>query len=214
MADNYLEKRYEETLGSQRPKVKRIGHTVDELLTKNRSTRGYKKAYVVSRSELERIASVCTRIPSARNQQVLRMKLVTRDSGADKVLPLVKMGAALPELHLPFPGTEPEAFIIVCSIIEENPMVDIDLGIAAQSMLLKAVEMGLNGLIIAAFNRTKLQEALALPCQPLLVIAIGKGDEKTELVPIAEDESHAYYRKEGVHYVPKVRLADLLLDHA
>lgn len=214
MADNYLEKRYEETLGSQRPKVKRIGHTVDELLTKNRSTRGYKKAYVVSRAELERIASVCTRIPSARNQQVLRMKLVTRDSGADKVLPLVKMGAALPELHLPFPGTEPEAFIIVCSTIEENPMVDIDLGIAAQSMLLKAVEMGLNGLIIAAFNRTKLQEALALPCQPLLVIAIGKGDEKTELVPIAEDESHAYYRKEGVHYVPKVRLADLLLDHA
>ena len=98
MADNYLEKRYEETLGSQRPKVKRIGHTVDELLTKNRSTRGYKKAYVVSRAELERIASVCTRIPSARNQQVLRMKLVTRDSGADKVLPLVKMGAALPEL--------------------------------------------------------------------------------------------------------------------
>ena len=214
MADNYLEKRYEETLGSQRPKVKRIGHTVDELLTKNRSTRGYKKAYVVSRAELERIASVCTRIPSARNQQVLRMKLVTRDNGADKVLPLVKMGAALPELHLPFPGTEPEAFIIVCSTIEENPMVDIDLGIAAQSMLLKAVEMGLNGLIIAAFNRTKLQEALALPCQPLLVIAIGKGDEKTELVPIAEDESHAYYRKEGVHYVPKVRLADLLLDHA
>lgn len=214
MADNYLEKRYEETLGSQRPKVKRIGHTVDELLTKNRSTRGYKKAYVVSRAELERIASVCTRIPSARNQQVLRMKLVTRDSGADKVLPLVKMGAALPELHLPFPGTEPEAFIIVCSTIEENPMVDIDLGIAAQSMLLKAVEMGLNGLIIAAFNRTKLQEALALPCQPLLVIAIGKGDEKAELVPIAEDESHAYYRKEGVHYVPKVRLADLLLDHA
>lgn len=214
MADNYLEKRYEETLGSQRPKVKRIGHTVDELLTKNRSTRGYKKAYVVSRAELERIASVCTRIPSARNQQVLRMKLVTRDSGADKVLPLVKMGAALPELHLPFPGTEPEAFIIVCSTIEENPMVDIDLGIAAQSMLLKAVEMGLNGLIIAAFNRTKLQEALALPRQPLLVIAIGKGDEKTELVPIAEDESHAYYRKEGVHYVPKVRLADLLLDHA
>ncbi len=214
MADNYLEKRYEETLGSQRPKVKRIGHTVDELLTKNRSTRGYKKAYVVSRAELERIASVCTRIPSARNQQVLRMKLVTRDSGADKVLPLVKMGAALPELHLPFPGTEPEAFIIVCSTIEENPMVDIDLGIAAQSMLLKAVEMGLNGLIIAAFNRSKLQEALALPYQPLLVIAIGKGDEKTELVPIAEDESHAYYRKEGVHYVPKVRLADLLLDHA
>lgn len=205
MADNYLEKRYEETLGNGKIRVKKIGHTVDELLTKNRSTRGYKKAYKVSRSELERIAGVCTRIPSARNQQVLRMHLVTHDSGADLVLPLIKMGAALPELHLPFPGTEPEAFIVVCSTVAENPMVDIDLGIAAQSMLLKAVEMGLNGLIIAAFNRAKLQEALSLPYPPLLVLAIGKGDEHIELKPIGEGEGHAYYREGGVHYVPKVR---------
>ncbi len=205
MADNYLEKRYEETLGNGKIRVKKIGHTIDELLTKNRSTRGYKKAYKVSRSELERIAGVCTRIPSARNQQVLRMRLVTHDSGAALVLPLIKMGAALPELHLPFPGTEPEAFIVVCSTVAENPMVDIDLGIAAQSMLLKAVEMGLNGLIIAAFNRAKLQEALSLPYPPLLVLAIGKGDEHIELKPIDESESHAYYREGGVHYVPKVR---------
>ena len=211
MADNYLEKRYEETLGSGKIRVKKIGHIVDELLLKNRSTRGYKKAYRVSRAELERITAVCSRIPSARNQQVLRFRLVTHDSGADQVLPLVKMGAALPELHLPFPGTEPEAFIVVCSTIEENPMVDIDLGIAAQSMLLKAVEMGLNGLIIAAFNRTKLQEVLALPYPPLLVLAIGKSDERIELTPIGERESHAYYRKEGIHYVPKVRAGELII---
>ena len=211
MADNYLEKRYEETLGSGKIRVKKIGHTVDELLLKNRSTRGYKKAYRVSSAELERITAVCSRIPSARNQQVLRFRLVTHDSGADQVLPLVKMGAALPELHLPFPGTEPEAFIVVCSTIEENPMVDIDLGIAAQSMLLKAVEMGLNGLIIAAFNRTKLQEVLALPYPPLLVLAIGKSDERIELTPIGERESHAYYRKEGIHYVPKVRAGELII---
>lgn len=211
MADNYLEKRYEETLGSGKIRVKKIGHTVDELLTKNRSTRGYKKAYKVSVSELERIVSVCTKIPSACNQQVLRMRLVTHDSGAARVLPLIKMGAALPELHLPFPGTEPEAFIVICSVAKETPLVDMDLGIAAQSMLLKAVEMGLNGLIIGAFNRSKLQETLALPYPPLLVIAIGKGDEHIELVPIAESESHAYYRKDNTHYVPKVKLSDLII---
>ena len=93
-------------------------------------------------------------------------------------------------------------------------MVDIDLGIAAQSMLLKATEMGLSGLIIAAFNRAKLQETLSLPCQPLLVIAIGKGDERIELTPIDPGESHAYYRKDGVHYVPKLRLKDLIINHA
>ena len=211
MADNYLEKRYEETLGSGKIRVKKIGHTIDELLLKNRSTRGYKKAYKVSRAELERIVGVCTRIPSACNQQVLRFRLVTHDSGADRVLPLIKMGAALPELHLPFPGTEPEAFIICCTTAKETPLVDMDLGIAAQSMLLKATEMGLSGLIIGALNRTQLQEELAIPYPPLLVLAIGKGDERIELTPIGADESHAYYRKEGVHYVPKVKASELLV---
>ena len=213
MADNYLEKRYEETLGSAKIRVKRIGNTVDDLLKKNRSTRGYNKAYVVKESELRRIIEVCTKIPSACNQQVLRFLPVTKESGSDKVLELIKMGAALPELHLPFPGTEPEAFIILCTTAKETPLVDMDLGIAAQSMLLKAVEMGLNGLIIGAFNRDKLKEAFALPYPPVLVLAIGKGAEKIELTPIGESESHAYYRKDGVHYVPKVRAEDLILNH-
>ena len=212
MADNYLEKRYEETLGSQRPKVKRIGHTVDELLTRSRSHRGYNKDYVVSRAELERIAGVCSRLPSGCNQQVLRYFLVTRDTGADRVLPLIRMGAALPELHLPYPGTEPEAFIVCCSTAKEGKLVDIDLGIALQSMALKAVEMGLNTLIIGAFNREELKKALGLELDPLMLLAVGKGTDRIELVPTGADAPRAYYRTDGIHYVPKVRASDLLLN--
>lgn len=211
MADNYLEKRYEACFGTGRTKVRRVGPTFDDLLLRNRSTRGYCKGYVVSRDELERIASVCSRIPSACNQQVLRLRLVTHDSGAEQVLPLVKMGAALPDLHLPLPGTEPEAFIVVCSTVNETKLVDMDLGIAAQSMLLKATSMGLSGLIIGAFNRVALRAALSLPYDPLLVLAIGKGAEQIELVPSACDDPRAYYRNKGVHYVPKLQLADLLI---
>ena len=211
MADNYLEKRYEEVFGAGRTKVKRVGHTLDELLTRNRSYRGYNKNYVVRREELERIVGVCSKIPSARNQQVLRFRLVTRDSGADIVMRNIKLGAALPELHLPFLGTEPEAFIVICSTVPENKMVDVDLGIAIQSMLLKAVEMGLNGITIGAFNKGELVKELDLPYEPLMVLAIGKGIEKIELIPIHPDENHAYYRKEGIHYVPKVGVKDLLI---
>lgn len=210
MADNYLEKRYEETFGTKKV-VKRVGHTLDELLLANRSTRGYNKDYVVSCSQLEQIVRVCSRIPSACNQQVLRFRIVTRDSGADRLLPLLKMGAALPELHLPLPGTEPEAFIVVCSSVAESKLVDIDLGVAAQSMLLKAVEIGLRGLIIGAFNRDKVKTELQLPFDPLLVIAIGKGSEHIELVPSTLDAPRAYYRRDGVHFVPKLQLQDLLV---
>ena len=149
MADNYLEKRYDEVFGNGKTKIKRIGHTLDELLLRNRSYRGFKKEYVVKREELERIVGVCNKIPSARNQQVLRFRLVTQGEASQAVMRNIRLGAALPELHLPFPGTEPEAFIIICSTIDENKMVDIDLGIAIQSMLLKAVEMGLNGITLS-----------------------------------------------------------------
>ncbi len=211
MADNYLEKRYEEVFGSGRTKIKRVGHTLDELLLKNRSQRGYLKSYVVKREELERIVGVCSKIPSARNQQVLRFRLVTQDSGAEKVLRNIKLGAALPELHLPFVGTEPEAFIVVMSTVKEDKFVDIDLGIALQSILLKAVEIGLNGLIIGAFHRGNIIKDLDLPYEPLTIVAIGKGIEKIELTAIAPEENHAYYRKDGVHYVPKIPAKHLIV---
>ena len=211
MADNYLEKRYEEVFGAGRTKVKRVGHTLDELLTRNRSCRGYNKNYVVRRDELERIVGVCNKVPSARNQQVLRFRLVTHDMGADIVLRNIKLGAALPELHLPFPGTEPEAFIVICSTAPESRMVDVDLGIAIQSMLLKAVEMGLNGIVIGAFNKGEIERQLDLPYEPLMILAIGKGAEKIELVSITPDQSHAYYRDKGIHYVPKIAAKDLII---
>lgn len=217
MADNYLEKRYDEVFG-QKTKIKRVGHTLDELLQKNRSHRGYLKDFVVTHDMLQRIVGVNTKLGSWCNQQVLRFKLVTCDSGADTVLNLVKLGAALPELHLPLPGTEPQAFIIVCSTIPENKGVDIDLGISVQSMCLKAVEMGLNGLVIGNFNKNNLREALSLPYDPLAVVAIGKGTDRIELKPIDPNdqrparEVHAYYREDGVHYVPKETLSTLIID--
>lgn len=211
MADGYLEKRYDEVFGTKAQKVvvKRI--SIDSLLERNRSYRGYRKEYVVTMESLLKIVSVNEKIPSARNQQALRFKLVTRDLGADKILANIKLGGALPELNLPFEGTEPEAFIIICSTVPESKMLDIDLGISAQSMLLKAVDMGLNGIIIGAFNKENIRSAFNLPLDPLLIIAIGSGNEVIRTTPIKPEESHAYFRKEGIHYVPKVQTKDLLI---
>ena len=162
---------------------------------------------------LERIVAVNTKIASAKNQQVLRFKLVTQETGAETIVQNMKLGGLLPELHLPFPGTEPNAFIIICSTIPENKFVDIDLGIAAQSMLLKATEMGLNGIMIGAFNKAKITEAFNLPYEPLLILAIGKGNEKIKLQAVDEGEKLAYYRDEkGTQYVPKIRWEQLLIQ--
>ena len=211
MADGYLEKRYDEVFGQGRKVVKHVGKSLDTLLEKNRSCRGYQKDFVVKRDMLERIVKVNTKIASACNQQVLRFKLLTRDEGSERMLQYLKFGAALPELHLPFEGTEPEAFIIVCSSAPETRMIDIDLGISLQSMLLKAVEMGLNGIVIGAFNKEKIKQEFGLPYDPLAVMAIGKSAETYKLVTISKDDSRAYYRANGIHCVPKVAFEDLII---
>lgn len=212
MADGYLEKRYEEVFGKGAKKTVVKHVSLETLMEKNRSYRGYDTSFVVKREMLERIVAVNSKIASAKNQQVLRFKLVTKDAGAEHIVQNMKLGGLLPELHLPFPGTEPEAFIIICTTVPENKFVDIDLGIAAQSMLLKATEMGLNGIMIGAFNKAKVTEAFNLPYEPLLILAIGKGKETIRLQPIGPDDNKAYYRDEkGVQFVPKIKWEDLLL---
>ena len=208
MADNYLEKKMEDYL-SQQPSRKRTA-TLRRLLLQNRSYRGYDTTFQVREDQLRRIIEVATLCPSARNQQVLRFRPVL-GAEADVVLSHIRLGGALPELHLPFPGTEPRAFIIICSTVEESKYVDMDLGIVAQSMLLQATEMGLGGICIGAFDHAEIKEALNLPHDPLLVLAIGRPAERIELVECSEGDSLAYYREEGVHYVPKIRVDDLIL---
>lgn len=209
MADNYLENKFEEFRNktvARKPAV-----SLGTLLRRNRSYRGFDKSCPVTQAQLRRIAEVCTLVPSGRNQQVLRLKLLTRNTGADQMQGLYKLGAALPELHLPFPGTEPEAFIIICSTVEPDKWVHMDVGIAAQSMLLKAVEMGLGGICIGAFNKQALIETFALPYEPVLMLAIGKPAEKIELLPVHAGEPLKYYRENGIHYVPKIVANDLIL---
>lgn len=213
MADNYLERKMEEYRartaagqGSHRPLA-----TLSRLLLKNRSHRGYDANFIVREDQLRRIIAVNAKIPSARNQQVLRFRPVLSGE-AQKVLAHIRLGGALPHLHLPLPGTEPNAFIIVCSTAAEDRYVDIDLGISAQSMLLQAAEIGLNGICIGAFDKERIRQEFGLEWEPLLILAIGRGIEKIELVPIGADGDRAYYREGGTHYVPKVRPEDLTIE--
>ena len=220
MADNYLEKKMEEHKAlPDRKSFKAAKKSraegalpLDSLLLRNRSCRGYDSNYIVSKEELLKIVEVNTKIASARNQQVLRFRLVY-GAEAKEVTKAIKLGGALPELNLPLPGTEPNAYIIICTEEPKGKWVDIDLGISAQSMLLKAVDLGLNGICIAAFNKEKISALVnsGRQMEPLLILAIGKSIERFQLLPIGQEDEHNYFRKNGVHFVPKVRIEDLLI---
>ena len=209
MADNYLENRMEE-LQSKRPKIVRNHTSLDTLLKRNRSYRGYDAGTPLTREMLLQMVSVATLVPSGMNAQALRFRLVPADE-APKIHPLVKLGAALPEEHLPHKGEEPQGYIVICGARKEDKVLDIDLGIAAQSILLKAVDMGLSGIVILNFKAAEVKEALQLTLEPLAIIGLGKGTERIFLMPAHKGDSLKYYRKDGVHYVPKLTVEDLIL---
>ena len=213
MADDYLGRKMEEyraraaaSATPHRPQA-----SLRRLLAKNRSYRGYDPQFHVREDQLRSIIEVNTLIPSARNQQVLRFRPVLEDEAAE-VLPHIRLGAALAELHLPLPGTEPRAFIIVCSTVPETRYVSIDLGISAQSMLLRPTKRGLNGIGFGSFDLQATREAFRLPGNPVPLLAVGREADRIELVPAEAGESLNSYRRDGVHYVPKIRLEELLID--
>ena len=209
MADNYLGRKMEEYEAQKCASVRTRRVTLQSLLAKNRSTRGFDPSFKVRHDQLLSLVEAARLAPSAMNQQVLRYRLVTEEE-AHLLLPHIRMGAALPELKLPLEGTEPNAFVVICTN-KESRYVDMDMGIVAQTMLLRAVEMGLKGVCIAAFDHEAVSEALHLPLSPQLILAIGRSAERIEIVDINDGESTTYYRENGTHFVPKIHSYDLII---
>jgi nitroreductase len=89
-----------------------------------------------------------------------------------------------------------------------------DPGIAAQSILLGAVEKGLGGCMIGSIKKAELHAKLELPehFEIVLVIALGKPIEEV-VIDNAESGDIKYWRDENaVHHVPKRSLDELIIN--
>ena len=87
-------------------------------------------------------------------------------------------------------------------------------GAAGVGVLLGAVERGLGGCMFGNVDRDQLRKSLRIEEQYeiLQVIALGKPREVVRLVPMGGDGDIRYYRDaDGVHYVPKRSLEEIIL---
>lgn len=189
-----------------------------DLIMKNRSYRGYDETRKIEREELLELVDLTRYTASSVNMQPLKYYISCSKAEVDEIQKLTKWAAALPGLELPYPGTMPTGFIIICqdtSINAGSTMFLRDIGIAAQTILLAAVEKGLGGCMIGNFSKDRLKELLHLSehIEPNLIVAIGKPAEKIILTDVGEDGNTRYYRDESgtVHYVPKRSLEDIVL---
>ena len=189
-----------------------------DLVKQARSHRGFRQDRKMTRQELEHLVECARFTPAARNDQVLKYYLAEKPETVAAIQPLTKWAGALAELHLPRKGAEPVAYIVICldGSLAENPTpYQRDVGIVAQTILLAAAEMGLNGCMIGSFAAGELREKLGLPeaIKPQLLLALGEGTDRIVMTDVGEDGSTTYYRDAGdTHYVPKRTLGQLILN--
>lgn len=186
-----------------------------DLVLKNRSYRRFYQNEEISFETLKELIDLARNTAASVNFQVLKYKLVNDTEGNRKVFENLAWAGLLKEWKGPEEGERPSAYIILLcdkSISQSKP---VDVGIAAQTILLGATEKGLGGCMFGSIKREKLAEDFNIDLEKYsieLVIALGKPKETVKLVDLPESGSTAYYRDEnGVHYVPKRSLDDVIL---
>lgn len=186
---------------------------IKELILKNRSYRRFHEKQRLSKNQLKKWIDLARLSASARNAQSLKYLLVTEEANCDRLFPLLGWAGYLKNWSGPEKGERPAAYIVMLNDASISTNYYCDHGIAAQSILLGAVEDGFGGCIIASVDRESLIRTFSLPehLEVIQVLALGKPSEKVVLEEMV-DGDYKYWRDEKeIHHVPKRPLDEIIL---
>lgn len=184
------------------------------LILKNRSYRRFFQETSISTEALRELVDLARLSASAANRQPLKYYLSCEADQNALIFPLLGWAGYLKEWGGPAEGERPSAYIIMLGDKKIAANFGCDHGIAAQSILLGAVEKGLGGCMIGSVRKPELAKILGIPdtYEILLVIALGKPKETVVVEPLGEDGDIKYWRDgQSVHHVPKRSLDDIII---
>jgi len=185
-----------------------------DLIRNNRSYRRFWQQVPIEAETLRELVDLARLSASAGNMQPLRYIISCDPEKNALIFPSLAWARYIENWPGPPEGERPSAYIIVLEDKQVDHPLHCDHGIAAQSILLGATEIGLGGCIIGSVNKLNLRNTLSIPVRYdiLLVIALGKPKEKVVVEKIQPEGSVKYWRdSEGVHHVPKRALEDIIL---
>jgi len=188
--------------------------TFIDLVRENRSRRRFYQDVSVDMEGLRGLVDLARLTPSARNLQPLKYILSNTAEKNAKIFSCLSWVLDLKGWGGPAEGERPSAYIIILSDAEVAKAVMCDHGIAAQTIMLGAVDLGLGGCIMASVKKDRLRELLAIPdrYEVLLVLALGKPKEQVIIEPLGKSGDFKYWRDSmGVHHVPKRALDDIIV---
>jgi nitroreductase len=148
----------------------------EEIILKNRSYRRFEEDYKITREILKELIGYARLSASSGNIQGLKFYLSDDGLKNEIIFRQLQWAYYLKDWAGPEMGERPSAYIIILGDTEIHTTIEIDVGIAAQSILLGATSMGLGGCLFGSVNRVGLRKELHIPrkFQIPLVIAMGK----------------------------------------
>ena len=183
------------------------------IFLKNRSYRTFTDK-TLTKNDLLKMIENARVSASARNSQSVRFALVDSKDLCDKIFPLTKWAGSIP--WNPKKEEAPAAYIVLCipnDIPVNKSLLYFDMGVASQSILLTAVDMGYGGCILGSFDKISVHNILNIPqnydCE--ILIGLGEPDEIATVVDAVNGETKYYRDEEKRHqYVPKLPLNELI----
>ena len=183
-----------------------------EFVVKNRSYRRFNETRPVTDGELRQMVESARCSASAGNLQKIRYALFNSKADCERIFPHLGFAAYLKDWRGPCEGERPTAYIVMMLDSELDLNRAIDMGIAAEAILLTACEMGLGGCIFRNYSKKAIADVVGREgYSPELVIALGEPSE-TAYITSVKDGDIKYYRDEkDNHAVPKLTLDELII---
>jgi nitroreductase len=185
-----------------------------DLVLKCRSYRRFYQEVAIDNKTLRELVDLARYSASAVNRQPLKYILSSSREKNALVFSTLHWAGTLKTWPGPDEGERPSGYIIILGDKEISTGFGLDPGIAAQTILLGAVEKGLGGCMLGAVDREDLRKLLNIPAryEIPLVIALGKPKEKIILETMKPTDSFEYWRdKDEEHHVPKRKLDDIIV---
>jgi nitroreductase len=187
---------------------------IRDLVLKNRTYRRFDESAAITCDTLRGLIDLGRLSASGANMQPLKYMLSCDPDQNGLIFPHLRWAGYLKDWPGPAEGERPAAYVVILCDTDVSRSCGCDHGIAAQSILLGAAEMGLGGCMIGSVDRPALRAALSIPerYEIMLVLAVGKPQETVVLEDAAPGGDIKYWRDpEGVHHVPKRGLDDVIV---
>lgn len=183
-----------------------------DLVLRNRSFRRFYENFEIKEEDILKLIELARLSGFGGNRQSFKFWAVLDEEKKKKVFNNLKWANYYKDWDGPEEGERPAAYIVIFHDKEISNTYFWEHGIAAQSILLGAISMGLGGCMLASFNRQEIKDILKAEdnLNPLMVIALGKPKEEVIIDCMEADGSVEYWRDdEDRHHVPKRALKDI-----